>query len=214
MSDNRVPAEYMKMDIADAQRFDQKVKENFMPAFPSVARQIIEDYGILEGICIDVGCGSALMAIELCKRSNLRIYGSEIVKSICQVAYKNIESEGLRDRIIPILSNAYNLPFKSESADFVISRGSYHCWRDKPRVLREIYRVLKGGGIGLVGGGFGRYVTNNELDRMIALRDKSLKDDAKAYRAPDKLKEVIREAGISNFRIIYDKTGLWAEIKK
>jgi len=49
---------------------------------------------------------------------------------------------------------------------------------------------------------------------MKSLRDHSLKEDAKAYSLPDKLREVIYKAGISNFRVTYDKAGLWAEIKK
>jgi len=106
------------------------------------------------------------------------------------------------------------LPFEDEFADFVISRGSYHCWKDKVRVFKEVYRVLKKGGIGFVGGGFGRYVTGEELNRMKSLRDRSLKEGARAYSSPDKLREIIYKAGISNFRIIYDKAGLWAEIRK
>ena len=74
--------------------------------------------------------------------------------------------------------------------------------------------MLKKGSIGFVGGGFGRYVTDEELNRMKSLRDRSLKEGAKAYSSPDKLREVIYKANISNFRITYDKAGLWAEIKK
>ena len=214
MSDKRVPADYMHMDILEAKRFDKKVKENFMPAIVSTVKQIIEDYGILEGICVDVGCGTAVFAIELCRHSNLEIYALEKVKAIYKVARINIESEGLIERIIPVLADAHELPFENEFADLIISRGSYHCWKNKVLVFKEIYRVLKKGGIGFVGGGFGRYVTEEELNRMKSLRDRSLKEHAKAYSSPIKLEEIIHEAGISNFHIIYDKTGLWAELKK
>jgi len=214
MSDESVPADYTDMAISEAQRFDKMVKENFMPAIVSTAKQIIDDYGVLEGVCVDVGCGTAIFAIELCRRSNLKVYALEKVKAIYDVARMNIENEGLTDRIIPVLGNAHDLPFENEFADLIISRGSYHCWEDKVLVFKEIYRVLKKGGIGFVGGGFGRYVTEKELNRMKSLRDRSLKDDAKAYSLPNKLEEIINEASISNFHIIYDRTGLWAELKK
>ena len=214
MSDERVPADYVNMSILDAQCFDKKIKEHFMPAYASVAKQIVNDYGILEGVCVDVGSGTALLAIELCKCSNLRIYALDMVKSILEIARRNIENEGLGDRIIPILGDAHNLPFKDEFADLVISRGSCHYWKDKVLVFKEMYRVLKVGCICFAGGGFGRYLTKKELDKMIAIREHSLKNDAKIYRSPNKLEEVIQKAGISNFRIIYDRTGLWAEIKK
>jgi len=214
MSEERIPADYTEMDLLEAKRFDKKVKENFRPAIISTVKQIIEDYGVLEGVCVDVGCGTAVFAIELCRHSKLKIYALEKEKAICEVARINIEKEQLTDKIIPVLGDAHDLPFKNEFADFIISRGSYHCWEDKVQVFKEIYRVLKKGGIGFVGGGFGRYVTEEELNRMKSLRDRSLKDDAKAYSSPDKLREAIYKAGIANFRIIYERAGLWAELKK
>ena len=214
MSDKRVPADYTDMDISEAQRFDKMVKENFMPAIVSTTKQIIDDYGVLEGVCVDVGSGTAILAIELCRRSNLKIYALENVKAIYEVACMNIKNEGLTDRISAVLGDANDLPFENGFADLIISRGSYHCWEDKVLVFQEIFRVLKKGGIGFVGGGFGRYVTEEELNRMKSLRDRSLKDDANAYSSPNKLQEIIYEAGISNFHIINDKAGLWAEIKK
>jgi ubiquinone/menaquinone biosynthesis C-methylase UbiE len=214
MPNEQVPADYADMAISEAQRFDKMVKENFMPAIVSTAKQVIDDYGVLEGICVDVGCGTAVFAIELCRRSNLKIYALENAKAIYEVARKNIEKEGLTDRIMPVLGDAHDLPFENEFAELIISRGSYHCWKDKVLVFREIYRVLKKGGVGFVGGGFGRYISKEELDRMTALRDRSLKDDAKVYSTPNELEETVRKAGISGFHIIYDRSGLWAELRK
>jgi len=214
MSEEHIPADYTEMDLLKAKRFDKKVKENFMPAIISTVKQITEDYGVLEGVGVDVGCGTAVFAIELCRHSKLKMYALEKEKAICEVARINVEKERLTDKIIPVLGDAHDLPFDNDFADFIISRGSYHCWEDKVQVFKEIHRVLKKGGIGLIGGGFGRYVTEEELNRMKSLRDRSLKENAKAYNLPDILKEVMFKANISNFRIIYDKAGLWAEIKE
>ena len=214
MSEEDIPADYTEMDFSKAKHFDKKVKENFMPAITSTVKQIIEDYGVLEGVCVDIGCGTAVFAIELCRHSKLRIYALEKEKAILEVARMNIEKEQLTDKIIPVLGDAHLLPFDNDFANFIISRGSYHCWEDKVKVFKEIYRVLKKEGIGFVGGGFGRYVTEEELNRMKSLRDRSLKENTKAYSSPDILKEVIYKANISDFRIIYDKAGFWAEIKK
>jgi len=206
--------EECEMDLLEAKRFNKKFKAHFMPAIISTVKQIVEDYGVLEGVGVDVGCGTAVFAIELCKHSNLKIYALEKEKAIYKIAHMNIEKERLTDRIIPVLGDAHKMPFKNEFADFIIGRGSYHFWKDKVQVFKEIYRVLKKGGIGFVGGGFGRYVTDEEFKRMRSLRDRSLGKDAKAYSSPDKLKEVINKAGISKFRVSYDRAGLWAEIKK
>ncbi len=214
MPEKHVPADYSEMDHLEAKRFDKMVRENFMPAIISTVKQLVENYGVLEGVGIDIGCGTAIFAVELCRHSKLRIYALEKEKAICQLACSNIENEGLKDRIIPVQGDANELPFGSEFADFIISRGAYHCWKDKVQVFKEIYRVLKGSGIGFVGGGFGRYVTEEELNRMKSLRDRSLKEDAKAYSSPETISDVISKAGITNFRILDDPAGFWVEIKK
>ncbi|MBW2607298.1 MAG: class I SAM-dependent methyltransferase [Deltaproteobacteria bacterium] len=214
MLEKNVPADYSEMDPLEAKRFDKMVRENFMPAIISTVKQLIEDYGVLEGIGIDIGCGTAIFAVELCRHSKLKIHALEKEEAIYQIACSNIKNEGLTNRIIPVLGDANYLPFDSEFADFIISRGAYHCWEDKIQVFKEIYRVLKKGGIGFVGGGFGRYVTEEELNRMKILRDRSLKEGAKAYSSPETIKEVISKVGISDFRILDDPAGYWAEIKK
>jgi ubiquinone/menaquinone biosynthesis C-methylase UbiE len=214
MTDEHVPADYSEMDTRVAKQFDKKVKENFMPTVISTVKQIIEDYGVLEGVCVDVGSGTAVLAIELYRHSKLKIYALEKEKAISDVACINIENEQLTDRIIPVLGDAHQLPFENEFADFIISRGSYHCWENKVRVFKEIYRVLKKGGIAFVGGGFGRYITDEELKRVKPLRDRSLGEGVKAYGSPDKLEDIIHKANISNTRIISSETDLWAEIKK
>jgi ubiquinone/menaquinone biosynthesis C-methylase UbiE len=214
MSDEKVPAEYSKMDLQKAKEFDKKVRQNFMPAIISTVRQIVEDYGPLEGVCVDVGAGTALFAIELGRRTALKIYALEIERPIYEVARENIEEAGLGDRIVPVLGDAHDLPFDDNFADFIISRGAYHCWADKVRVFREVYRVLKKGGIAFVGGGFGRYVSEEDLKRMKALRDRSLGEAAKAYASPEGLEEVLKKANIPSYRIIPDRVGFWAEIKK
>jgi len=214
MAQEHVPADYTKMDLSEAKRFDKMVRENFTAAIVSTVKQIVEDYGVLGGIAVDVGSGTALFAIELCRHTELKIHALEKERAIYEVACENIKWEGLTERITPVLGDANDLPFESEFADFVISRGSYHCWEDKEGVFGEIYRVLKRGGIGLVGGGFGRYVTGEELKRMKALRDRSLKEDAGAYSSPEILREIIDKAGIPNFSILDDPAGFWVEIKK
>ena len=72
MPEERVPADYTEMDLLEAKRFDKKVREHFMPAIISMVKQIVKDYGVLEGIGVDVGCGTAVFAIELCRHTRCR----------------------------------------------------------------------------------------------------------------------------------------------
>ena len=125
MLEKQVPSDYSEMDIKKARKFDEEVRKNFMPAIISTVRQIVEDYNVKDGICVEVGCGTALFSIELCKNSNLKIFALEKEKDIYEVAKENIERESLDYRIKLVLGDAHNLPFSDNFANFVISRGAY-----------------------------------------------------------------------------------------
>ena len=68
---------------------------------------------------------------------------------------QNIRSLDLDLRIIPLLGDVHAIPAGEETFDLVVSRGSYHFWNDLPAAFREIFRVLKPGGIAYIGGGYG-----------------------------------------------------------
>jgi ubiquinone/menaquinone biosynthesis C-methylase UbiE len=214
MKDELVPADYTSMDLLKAQEFDRKVKQNFSAAFPAVVRQIIETCGVRQGICVDVGSGTALLSIELVRMTRLTVHALEKAPAMFRQGIENITGAGLSERIEPVPGDAHQMPFADEFADLVVSRGSYHFWDDKPRVFKEIYRVLKPGGAAFTGGGFGHGHSPAELERMVKLRDRSLADDTKYYYSPEKMIESIDLAGISGYRIIYDDAGLWTYFTK
>jgi ubiquinone/menaquinone biosynthesis C-methylase UbiE len=214
MEKEKVPSNYTKMDVLTAKEFDEKVKQNFITAFPAIVKQVFNECQIRSGKCVDVGAGTGLMSMEMAKNTDFLIYALEKSPAMLEVARINIAQEGLSSRIIPVLGDAHKQPFEDEYADFIISRGSYHFWDDKPTVFREIQRVLKHGGMAFIGGGFGPGHRNEDLDRMLKLRDTSLGKNAKFYYNPGIMEDILRSAGISEYNIVFDKTGLWAKIFK
>ena len=214
MVDGLVPADYTSMDLIKAEEFDRKIKGTILPAFPAVVEQIIENCGILEGTCIDIGSGTALLSIELARKTALTIHALEKAPAMFEVGMRNIKKEGLEGRIKPVLGDAHSMPFDDEFADLIVSRGSYHFWGDKAQVFKEIYRVLKPGGAAFIGGGFGHGHSLERLETMVKLRDCSLAEDTRYYYSPEKIRAAIDLAGIPDYRIIYDETGLWAYIRK
>lgn len=207
-----VPADYGGMDRKKAQEFDSRVMKHFASAFPAVARQVFETCGVLEGVCVEIGSGTARLTIELAKQSNLEIYALEKAPAMFELGSENIERAGLNDRIRAVLGDAHKMPFANDFANLIVSRGSYHFWTEKDVVFKEISRILKPGGAAFVGGGFGLGHSKEDLERMTRVRDQSLGDDAKYYYSATKMEESLQLAGVERYRVLLDETGLWAVI--
>ena len=141
------------------------------------------------------------------------------LSSTCQKHYDHLLSLGLSDRVGLIRANVERLPLVDDFADLIISRGSIFFWNDKPRGLREIYRILKIGGVAFVGGGLSRYISEEERQKFIrartgGLKDKQSREEWERLRTPEYFRQILREAEISSFKLILDPPGLWVEIVK
>jgi len=195
------------------------MKEILQKIYPLLAGQIIEDYQIKKGRCVEIGSGDGKLGLELAKRTVLHIYMVDINGDVLKKAFSNACDAGLSGRISPIQANAERLPFVDDFADLVVSRGSIFFWNDKPRGLREIHRILKTDGVAFIGGGLSRYISEQEREEFIRARTAGFKDEQsrkewERLRSPEYFQQILRQAGISGFKLILDQPGLWAEIIK
>lgn len=143
--------------MEQAESYDSGAAVRMMDAYQSVCRQVCEDYGILKGKALDIGCGPGRMTVELAKMTKLDITGLDIESQAIEVANGHAAENGFSDRLRFVSGDAHALPFASNSFDLVISRGTWMFLRDQPRAFQEVYRVLKPGGVAFIGGGGGRY---------------------------------------------------------
>ena len=104
-----------------------------------IAQEIAQN--IKKGILIDLGSGTGFLSIEIAKRApQLSIYGIDLSKKMVEIAsgnardFKNVKFK---------LANAIDLPFESNSVDFIVSTGSFHHWKHPFKVFNECYRILK-----------------------------------------------------------------------
>ncbi|MFX0032135.1 MAG: class I SAM-dependent methyltransferase [Candidatus Hodarchaeota archaeon] len=104
-----------------------------------IAQKVVQR--IKKGTLIDVGSGTGYLAIEIARRTpELTVFGIDLSQKMVMIAsghakkYKNVNFK---------LANAADLPFKSNSIDFIVSTGSFHHWKHPIKVFNECYRVLK-----------------------------------------------------------------------
>jgi SAM-dependent methyltransferase len=106
------------------------------------------------GKVIDIGCGSARLAIAIAKKypdaevAGVDYWGRawEYSKDICE---NNAAIEGVSDRMSFQKASASSLPFEDEAFDAAVSNLVFHevsDVKDKRQVVREALRVIRKGG--------------------------------------------------------------------
>lgn len=161
--------------------------------YPSTAvRMLRECGGPRDGICIDVGCGSGALEVELARRSNLSIIGLDIDPDAQPLFEKRMRQANLEDRARFVLGDAQDLPFPDDYADMIVSRGTLTFIPDVGKCLREVDRVLKPTGVAFLGG---RYLYTPQKHKI----------------STEKLRQIVRQTKIPGAQVI-DARGQWVKI--
>ncbi len=191
---------------------------DYMPVYPLIAQQILDDYQITTGKCIDLGTGRGYLGIELAKITALEMYFLDFDPGVLDQARENVAKNELSNVVHFIDADAAALPFADNFAELVISRGSLWFWKDQVKGLQEINRILKPGGTAFVGGGLGRYTPHTMRKRLQGRGRKEFeKKGHKGFLRGAKLEELVKKTGIMNYRLVSDLEGEpahWIEIKK
>ncbi len=122
--------------------YRKRYEREFAKTYQSHWNQVLMDYMDLGegGIVLDCGCGNGVLLEEM-REVYSASFGMDIshdmLKSSCLV------KEGAR---ILAVGDTEALPYKDESFDSVVCRGSLHHVPDPEMGLKEIGRVLKKGG--------------------------------------------------------------------
>jgi SAM-dependent methyltransferase len=191
---------------------------HLLPIYPLIAQQILDDYGITNGICLDIGTGPGYMGIELAKITNLEVYFVDMDPEALDKAEKNAAECGLDNTLHFVGSDVCAMPFEDNFADLIVSRGSLWFWEDQGKGLQEIYRVLKPGGIAFIGGGLGRYTPPSMRQRLRGKRRRALEEKGKArFLDGDGFRQLLEQTGLADCRLVSDvdqEAGTWIEMRK
>ena len=104
---------------------------------------------IKDGIILDLGCGPGFWTVEMqCSYSPISMYSSDLTRNALLLTKKRLEMHNLSSRFIQ--ANAEELPFRSESFDYVNCQGVIHHTPKTENCVKEIARILKPEGKALI----------------------------------------------------------------
>lgn len=104
-------------------------------------------------IIVDVGTGTAVLPIKLASSAQFdgaSFIGTDLFPDMVDTARQAVYAASLSHRIRIDLCDVHAMPYDDDSADYVISRSTVHHWADPAQAFREIFRILRPGGIALI----------------------------------------------------------------
>ena len=100
---------------------------------------------------LDIGCGTGLLSLKFLQRANCMITAVDNSKEMMSIFQDKIKKLRLDKKIICKLMDADSLNFKDNSFDIAASSVVLHHLKEKSRSLRKIYKLLKPGGVFIIG---------------------------------------------------------------
>lgn len=183
--------------------------------YPYLASQIMERYDKVSGTVLELGPFSGGICVELAKmHPGLKTTIADESAHVSRFFDEKIRASGLFKNIEIIETNLEHLIFNDSQFDLVICRGALFFLDNKSGLLREIYRVLKQGGMAFIGGGYGKN-TPSELIHEIADESRELNNRLGRKRlSVENLDEIIKLSELGESCKIVEEGGLWVIIEK
>lgn len=139
------------MDSAqEARDYDSMDHSTVNRAFVDDFLNVAEEAGLPldDGEILDLGTGTALIPIELCRRAEeVRVVGIDLAQEMLKLGQVNVEAAGFADRIRLGRVDGKQLPYAAKSFAAVISNSIVHHIPEPRSVLAEALRVVRSGGL-------------------------------------------------------------------
>lgn len=110
---------------------------------------IVEPVGIVpDSHVVDAGCGIGGTALYLAKTRRCRVSGINVNRKQLEIARQKVRQSELHHLVCVEYANCSEyLPFADNSIDVVVNIESACYYDDRQQFLREVYRILKPGGV-------------------------------------------------------------------
>jgi arsenite methyltransferase len=124
-------------------------------------------------VVVDIGCGAGVDSILAARKvgPSGRVIGVDMTQEMVEKATDNAVAAGVANAEFH-QAEADRLPVGDGTADVVISNGVFNLCLDKPKVLAEVYRVLRPGGrVQMADILLGESVTDEQVEQAGAWSD-------------------------------------------
>lgn len=126
-----------------AEKYDESSDGKFVKSMYGEIIKSILNYNPKK--LLDLGCGTGNILMKLCDE-DIDLYGIDISPEMIKIANNNLN--GIADLKV---SDAENIPFEDNMFDVVVCNAAFHHYRNPIIVLNEVHRVLKKGGVLILG---------------------------------------------------------------
>ena len=144
---NRMDHQAVNVDFVDGflgliSHHGKRLRTSVDPVFED-----LDDPDVVASI-LDVGTGTALIPIELCKRnSDVRVMAIDLAASMLDLAMQNIDIAGYLQEIQLAQEDAKATAYEDGMFDAAISNSILHHIGEPERVIEEIVRTTRDGGV-------------------------------------------------------------------
>lgn len=199
------------MDIADL----KKVNSLWVKVYPYLVMQIMEGYRRDSGSVLELGPFSGGISLELARiYPKLEITIADESPEVVEYIEKKLSASGLATKIAVKKTGLNNLAFGDCQFELVIFRGAFFFLGEKENLLREIFRVLKKGGLAFVGGGYGKGIPQQVIDEITEESRVLNERLGRRWFNIKELEELARKSQLTNNCKIIEEGGVWLNIRK
>lgn len=127
--------------------YDEKIMKGlFYEWYQQFAARAASEIG--EGDILDIGSGAGYIPIFMARQNpRLQLTGIDLAGHMIRRARRHVRELGAGENVAFHKGEAGKLPFADAAFDMVLTTMTIHCLRRPPKMLDEIHRVLRPGGL-------------------------------------------------------------------
>jgi hypothetical protein len=186
----------------------------WQPVRRYLAQYVSDLYGRKDGHVLEAGPFSGLTFELALREASMSFHLAVFPKEVAEGLREEARQLGLITRVTITESDDTLSGVPMETFDLILFRGAFFFPSFFRLDLAAIYARLKGGGMALLGGGFGRH-TPADVIRPIEKRSRDLNQALGRVRVTEKdLTTMLDAAGLRENATIITEGGLWAVLRK